>query len=158
MGIFELLEETALALWVGESLWGYPIMLSLHAVGLSIVVGIFTMLNLRILGLLKDIELSAFKSLYQISWAGLAINAISGFSLFSSQATYFVTSKPFLIKITAIILGVIVAIFLYRCLYLKDEDISEKKTIKDQSTRNLAVLSLLCWTTAIFSGRLVAYL
>ena len=99
MGIFELLEESALALWVGESLWGYPIMLSLHAVGLSIVVGIFTMLNLRILGLLKDIELSTFKSLYQLSWVGLVINTTSGFSLFSSQATYFVTSKPFLIKI-----------------------------------------------------------
>ena len=81
MGIFELLEESALALWVGESLWGYPIMLSLHAVGLSIVVGIFTMLNLRILGLLKDIELSAFKSLYKVSWSGLDINAICGFSL-----------------------------------------------------------------------------
>ena len=158
MGIFELLEETALALWVGESLWGYPIMLSLHAVGLSIVVGIFTMLNLRILGLLRDIELSTFKSLYQLSWVGLVINTTSGFSLFSSQASYFVTSKPFLIKITAIILGVIVAIFLYRCLYLNGEDTNEKKTIRGQPTRNLAVLSLLCWTTAIFSGRLVAYL
>ena len=158
MGIFELLEESALALWVGESLWGYPIMLSLHAVGLSIVVGIFTMLNLRILGLLKDIELSTFKSLYQLSWVGLVINTTSGFSLFSSQATYFVTSKPFLIKITAIVVGVIVAIFLYRCLYLNGEDTNEKKTIRGQPTRNLAVLSLLCWTTAIFSGRLVAYL
>ena len=116
------------------------------------------MINLRILGLLKDIELSTFKSLYQLSWVGLVINTTSGFSLFSSQATYFVTSKPFLIKITAIILGVIVAIFLYRCLYLNGEDTSEKKTIRGQPTRNLAVLSLLCWTTAIFSGRLVAYL
>ena len=71
MGFFELLEETSIALWVGESLRGYPIMLSLHAVGLSIVVGIFTMLNLRILGLLKDNELSALKA------SGISIKRIS---------------------------------------------------------------------------------
>jgi len=55
VSVFEWLEETRLALWVGESLWGYPLLLSLHIVGLAMVAGIFTMLNLRLLGVLKEI-------------------------------------------------------------------------------------------------------
>ena len=50
MAFFEWLEYTRLAVWVGESLWGYPIMISLHAIGLGTVVGILVMLDLRILG------------------------------------------------------------------------------------------------------------
>ena len=38
--MFEWLENTSVALWVGESLWAYPFMLSLHVIGLAIVVGI----------------------------------------------------------------------------------------------------------------------
>ena len=49
--MFEWLESTAPAIWVGESLWGYPIMLGAHAIGLAIVVGIFVMLDLRLFSL-----------------------------------------------------------------------------------------------------------
>ena len=51
MFVFEWIEETRLAMWVGESLWGYPLLLSLHIVGLAAVVGIFTMLKFRLLGI-----------------------------------------------------------------------------------------------------------
>ena len=43
--MFEWLEGTKVSMWVGESLWGYPIMLGMHAVGLAIVVGIFVKKN-----------------------------------------------------------------------------------------------------------------
>ena len=35
--MFEWLENTSVAIWVGESLWAYPFMLSLHVIGLAIV-------------------------------------------------------------------------------------------------------------------------
>ena len=50
MAIFEWIEGTQVALWVGESLWAYPFMLSLHVIGLAIVVGVIVMLDLRLLG------------------------------------------------------------------------------------------------------------
>ena len=53
--MFEWLETTAPAIWVGESLWGYPIMLGCHVVGLAIVVGLFMMRDLRLLGFFQGI-------------------------------------------------------------------------------------------------------
>jgi hypothetical protein len=158
VSVFEWLEETRLALWVGESLWGYPLLLSLHIVGLAMVAGIFTMLNFRLLGVLKEIEFSPLIGLFRLAWIGLIINALSGFGLFSSQATIFVTSTPFLVKIAAIIVGVIIATRILKVVRRDAGDWDAGTSLPDQPVKLLAVASLLCWIVAIVGGRLIAYL
>ena len=158
MPVFEWLENSALAIWVGESLWGYPIMLGTHAVGLAIVVGIFVMLDLRMLGVVRGVSYGAFLSLYRLAWIGLIFNALSGTALFSSQATTFVSSAPFLIKISGVIAGVILGIMIKRRLALRMADWDADDANIESSAKGLAALSLLCWIGAIFAGRLIAYL
>lgn len=158
MLLFQWLEATALAIWVGESLWGYPIMLGSHAIGLAIVVGIFVILDLRMLRVIRGVSFNAFLSLFRLAWIGLIVNAISGSALFTSQATTFVESAPFLIKISAVISGVIVGIFIQRRLKLRAADWDNADTNIESSATALAVLSLVCWIGAIFAGRLIAYL
>jgi len=158
MPVFEWLETTALAIWVGESLWGYPIVLGMHAIGLAIVVGIFIMLDLRILRVIRDVSFDAFLSLFRLAWIGLLVNTISGSALFTSQASTFVESAPFLIKISSVIAGVIVGIVIQRRLKLRVADWDSADTNIESSARALAGLSLVCWIGAIFAGRLIAYL
>ena len=57
MGFLIWLEEGALGIFIRESLWGYPIVLSSHAVGMAIVMGVVVALNLRVLGYAKDISI-----------------------------------------------------------------------------------------------------
>ena len=155
--MFEWLETTAPAIWVGESLWGYPIMLGLHAVGLAIVVGIFVMLDLRLLGIIRGVSFDAFLSLFRLAWIGLVVNAVSGTALFTSQATVFVDSTPFLLKISGVVGGVIVGILLQRQLAQNAGAWDGGGKVGAQATV-LALLSLVCWIGAIFAGRLIAYL
>ena len=158
MSAFEWLEETGLALWVGESLWGYPLLLSLHIVGLAAVAGIFTMLNLRLLGMMKEIEFQPLITLFRLAWLGLIVNALSGLGLFSSQATTFITNTPFLVKITSIFAGVLIARRILRHVRRDAGSWDSGNAAPDQSVRMLAVASLMCWTSAIVGGRLIAYL
>ena len=158
MPVFEWLEMTALAIWVGESLWGYPIMLGMHAIGLATVVGIFVMLDLRMLRVIRGVSFKAFLSLFRLAWIGLFINAFSGSALFTSQATTFVENAPFLIKISAVLSGVIIGIFIQRRLKLRAADWDNADTNIESSATALATLSLACWIGAIFAGRLIAYL
>lgn len=158
MPVFEWLESTALAIWVGESLWGYPIMLGTHAIGLAIVVGIFVMLDLRILRVVRGISFNAFLSLYRLAWTGFVFNAVSGSALFASQATTFVESAPFLIKISAVIVGVVLGIFIQRRLKTRAADWDSADANIELSATVIASLSLICWIGAIFAGRLIAYL
>ena len=156
--MFEALENTTAAIWVGESLWGYPLLLGMHVVGLAIVAGIFLMLDLRILGFSKGVSYASFLGLFRLAWFGLAINAISGTALFSSQATVFVENIPFLLKIGSITVGVICAVMIRSKLRDSATDWDASGSATTGSMRLLAVVSLLCWTGAIAAGRLIAYL
>ena len=60
MGFLLWLEEGPLGIFIRESLWGYPIVLSSHAVGMATVMGVVVALNFRVLGYAKDISVLAF--------------------------------------------------------------------------------------------------
>ena len=142
------IEETAIALWVGESLWAYPLLLSLHVVGLAVIVGVVVMLDLRLLGLFKGLQVDSFLPLMKFAWVGFLINAMSGLLLFSSQASYFVTNVPFLLKISLIFAGAVITGILQHRI----------RNAKGASSRAIAVISLVAWIGAIVNGRLIAYL
>ncbi len=156
--MFEWLETTKLAVWVGESLWGYPIMLGAHAVGLAIVVGIFLIFDIKALGLLREVPYSVFSGLFRLAWVGLAINALSGSALFVSQATTFVESTPFLVKITSVFVAVVSGVMLQLRLTAHGTAWDRGEINVDKVVIALAVLSLVGWLSAILAGRLIAYL
>jgi hypothetical protein len=142
------IEESAIALWVGESLWGYPFLLSLHVVGLAVIVGLTLMLDLRLLGFFEALSAQSFLPLMKFAWAGFAVNAVSGLLLFTSQASYFATHAPFLLKIGLIFAGAVITGILQNKI----------RNPKGANSRALAVISLVAWIGAIVNGRLIAYL
>lgn len=156
--MFEWLESTAVALWVGESLYGYPFMLALHALGLATVVGVFVMRDLRLLGLFSGISYASIDSLKKLAWTGFLINAISGCFLFTSQATTFVNSTPFLLKISMIFLAAICAAIIQSRMRDDASAWDSSGSAAARSVRAVAAVSLSLWMGAIISGRLVAYL
>ena len=157
MGFFYWLEMTKLAEIVGVSLWGYPIMIAAHSFGLAIVVGIIFMLCFRILGIFSGISFVGLHKMMRVAWIGFVINFLSGVCLFVAQASYFITSGTFLIKVGAIFVAMIIAAFMQKSLSDEGErwdtggDLAGK--IKGQ-----AILSLLLWSVAIIAGRFIAYL
>ncbi len=155
MSILESLETTPIALWVVESLYGYSICLSLHIVGLAIVVGIFTMRDLKLMGMFDGITATSFLSLSKFAWIGFLINAVSGILLFSPDARWFLTSKPFLIMIVMIFFAATVSAIIQNKLRVS---LASGNDNTDGSFKTLAMVSLFFWMGAIVSGRLIAYL
>jgi hypothetical protein len=155
--MFLWLESTPIAMWVGLSLWAYPMLLAIHIVGLAIVVGIFSMRDLRLLGMFTGLQPAAFLPLSRLAWVGFIINAISGILLFTSQAVTFVNNTPFLIKIVAILTGMALAGVIQSRLRSELAGDGSYAEISG-STRSIATASLACWLTAIIAGRLIAYL
>lgn len=155
--MFVWLENTSVAIWVGGSLWAYPALLSLHIVGLAMVVGIFSMRDLRLLGLFPGLQPAAFLPLSKLAWIGFIINAISGILLFTSQAVTFVNSTPFLLKIASIIAGMVMAGIIQSRLR-GELAVSDGKVEISRPIRLIALVSLSFWVAAIVNGRLIAYI
>lgn len=156
MSPLEWLESTPVALWVGESLWGYPLMISLHAIGLATLAGTLIMVDLRLLGVITGLHCQSLGGLISLAWTGLAVNLVSGLSLFSAQATVFIENTPFLVKIPAIFGAVVLAAIMQHQLRLYAAEWDHGKPMA-VSIRVVAVLSILLWLTAIVAGRLTAY-
>ena len=150
--MFVYLEGTSLALWVSLSLWAYPMLLAAHIMGLSIAVGLFAIRDLSCLRFLPRaiVAEESFRGFHRLALFGLIVNAVSGFLLFSSQASYLAENGAFLSKMACVVLGSLAAIMIQRRL---------EGTLAHDSihTRLLAVFSLTLWLAAIVAGRLIAY-
>jgi hypothetical protein len=85
--MIDAIENSAYAIWVRESpsIWAFTTILSLHAMGLAIIVGINTMIALRLLGYVPTIPVNSLRKLYPWMYLGFTINAFSGLSLLAAN-------------------------------------------------------------------------
>ena len=157
MGIFERLEATPVSDWLIESAYAYPAMLSCHGIGMSIVIGILFIMNLRLLGFFTGISLEVFRSLMKLAWFGFLINFISGCVLFVQKASSFVEMWVFLIKIAGVFLATLIAVFIQKQLLEGAEGRGPDESIAIR-LKILAITSFLLWSVVIVTGRIVGYM
>lgn len=155
--VLDYLQNMALADWVrsSPSLFAYTGVLTAHAVGLAIVVGVNTIIALRLLGFAPGIPLAGLPRLYGIVWVGFFINLVSGLLLFIAEAHTMAAMWVFWAKLIFVALGMIVAELLKR-LYFADVA-SVEAGVVTRVGRNLAIISLVCWYLALIVGRLTGY-
>ena len=156
MAFFHSLQNSAFTDWFlgSDSIWTYPTVLTLHTVGMAILVGASFVINLRILQVAGTIPLRRLQPLYRFVWIGFAVNLLSGLVLFVTEAADRVTDPVFYAKIGSI------AVALSFGMVVKRNAIDPGDIQPAASARNrfLAAGSLALWTVAIVSGRLMAYL
>ena len=157
MSIFEELEATPISDWLVESAYAYPAMLSCHGIGMSIVIGILFVMNLRLLGFFTGISLEAFRSLMKLAWFGFLINFLSGCVLFVQKASSFVEMWVFLVKIAGVFLATLVAVLIQKQLRERAEEWSPDESVAIR-LKILAITSLLLWFVVIVTGRIVGYM
>ncbi len=155
MGLLAWLEASWLGEWVRMSTAGYPTAITLHAIGMAIMVGLAVALDMRLLGWFKAIPLQSLLRFLGIAWIGLGVNFISGLGLFSAEATTVIKDVPFVLKMIFVILGAITAALLQNSV---GRDWTKWGEVVPGSVRFLAALSIFFWTGAIVAGRLTAYL
>lgn len=157
MAFLNWLEATSYSQWILVSAVGWPLMLSLHAFGLAIVVGVVFSLNLRILGLYDTIPYTSLYSLMGIAWIGIWLNIFTGFSIFMAQASSYITNVPFLFKILCIAAGIVILVYTRKVLRREAESWEASGSVARIGTQ-LAIGSLVFWLLAVITGRLIAYL
>ena len=83
LSIFKAIEETGLSIWIRESdsVFSFWCILSVHAIGMGILVGASVLIGLRILGLAPDLPLAPLKRFYRFIWVGFWIQVGSGIFL-----------------------------------------------------------------------------
>ena len=154
--IFKTIEESGVSSWIRDSpsIFAFWFILSIHAIGMALLVGASAIIDLRILGVARDLPLAPFKGLYRIIWAGFWIQVASGALLLIAYPTKALTNPDFYIKLTLIGLAITVMQKLKEHVF-SDSSLGESAMlIKGKA---LAAWSLIFWAGAVTAGRLLAY-
>jgi hypothetical protein len=144
--LLQALQDSNFAHWVQSS--AYPVVITLHSIGLAILVGLLVVIDLRVLGFAQRMPLPALRPLMKVVWMGFCVNALSGAMLFCIDAKKDFYSNLFRTKLALILLGLFLGVLIQANL---------PHTHIAPRTKAWALFSLLCWTGAIISGRLLAY-
>jgi hypothetical protein len=143
------LEQSGVATWIHESglLYGYPLILFLHTLGLSTVVGLNVAIDLRLLGVASKVPLASLDKVFGLLWAGFGLTATTGALLFVADATKHASNPAFFVKLVFVAGGVTTLALLRRRVFHS----GGRGTF-------LAAASLGCWFVALTAGRLMAYI
>lgn len=152
MGFLTWLQETAFAQFLASDPYAYPILLCFHALGMASVVGLVWVMSARVLGFPRSLSIDTFHRLSTIALWGFAVNAVSGFLIFSTEATRVIDNTEFLIKMASILIGGLAAWYMVRIARGLEPDAAFPLSLKI-----VAVVTSATWFIAIVFGRLVAY-
>lgn len=161
---FLWLESTALSTWVREStsVWAFPAILSAHAIGMGLAVGVNAAMALRLLGFAPRVPPRELCRFAPVMWIGVWLNTASGLLLLLGYPTKALTNPVFYMKLSLIAIGMWLYLLMIRHLSAAgttgSAHLADLADLKVHTTsRVLGAASLACWAGAVTTGRLLAY-
>ena len=155
--MMEAIENSAYAVWVRESpsIFAYTTVLSLHAIGLAIIVGINYLVAFRLLGFVQAIPLAPLRKLFPWMYLGFTINLFSGASLLAANLHNDLGNWLFIVKLVMVAIAM-VNLELTR-IHVFDRPGTLGPDGLPKNARWFAVGALVTWGLAMVAGRLTAY-
>ena len=153
------LQASALGHAMRESgVWAYGVVNLVHILGVATLFGAVLVLDLRLLGLWRNVALADISQpTVSVAATGFVIAALSGVCLLATKATEYVGNPFIYIKFPAIGLALLNVLALSRLPAWRQHR-SRKLSAREQSTCAVfGAISLACWLTAITAGRMIGY-
>lgn len=150
---------TRLSVSIRESTWVFPIIESIHTLGIVLVVGTVSIFDLRLLGLIMRREpVSRIgRQVLPWTWTGFIVMFISGLLLSIAESATNYHNVAFRIKLLLLVLVGLNPLIFHLTIYrsVNSWDIANVTPLR---ARAAATCSLVLWTGIIVAGRMIAYL
>ncbi len=157
-GLIASLEASGLATTIRNSLFLFPLIESVHVIGLTMVFGTIVIIDLRLLGIASTRRpFTAIASdVFKWTWMAFAVTATTGALMCVSDASTYYHSAYFRAKMALLALsGLNMLVFeltARRSIHAWDRNASAPA-----SGRAVAVLSLVIWIGVIVLGRWIGF-
>jgi len=152
--ILHWIKDTSLGVAVRQSRWMFATGETMHFLGLSLLVGGILIIDLRLLGFLRQISMRAALSFLPFVIIGFVINLLTGILFFAADPMMYWPNPAFKLKMFVILLAginaLVFTLFKHRQALVLGDD--------DQATAFMKVsagLSLSFWLVVLLLGRLL---
>ncbi|OFW00460.1 MAG: hypothetical protein A3I61_04990 [Acidobacteria bacterium RIFCSPLOWO2_02_FULL_68_18] len=158
MSVLEWLGNTPWSVALHESRYVFLVVLTVHVLTLTVLVGTAVMIDLRLLGVVMTrVPVSEVMSrLLPWSGVGFAVMLASGALLFYAAPLLRYQNVFFRLKMAALLLAVANAWLFHHTVYRRIGQWDRERVPPDQA-RAAAVVSLALWAITISAGRMMAY-
>ena len=153
----QALEASPVARWMREALWAYPSVEAIHIMALGIVFGSILIVDLRLMGLSREVPASKLAR-HALPWTvgAFLVAMLTGLLMFSAHAEDFVDNRVFILKMGLILAAGVNAGVMhtgaFRTVAQWDTGVTPPSAV-----RVSAALSIVIWMCVIACGRLLAY-
>ncbi len=142
----------------GSGVWTYGVVNLFHILSIASLFGSILLLDLRLLGVWRNIPLAAISTpCVTVGAWGFVVATLTGIGLLATKATEYQSNPFFYIKIPAILLGLVNVAALSRLPAWKQHRTRELSAAEQSKLAVYGGISLACWFTAIAAGRMVGY-
>jgi len=141
---------------VRDTFWLSPTLEGLHFVGMALLAGGVCIVDLSVLGLVRDIPATRLNAFLPWSLAGFCLNLLSGLLLFAAAPYAFAFNHAFQIKLGCILLAGANALWFLHCARVSLRQGS--CSFYESGRAKLASgMSLLLWLAVIVCARLIPF-
>jgi hypothetical protein len=153
---FIWLEQGALSSFIvqTDSVFVFPAILSLHAVGMSFLVGTHVAIGFRMLGIAQKVPIAAMASFVPVARIGLGLNVFSGVLLLIAYPTKALTNPLFCVKMSLVVLSLTTFSVIAKRVFSAETATAINPRV---SNKMLAALLICLWASTIIAGRFLAY-
>lgn len=142
---------------IDSSMWVWPILEDLHFLGLILLLGSIGVLNLRILGFLKQLPIAPLHRFIPWGIAGFAVNVITGFLFYLGMPDFYILNIVFQLKIFTIVLaGTTLLVFYCTSAFRSLEHIGPGEDAPPFA-KFIAASSIVLWLAIIVLGRYIPF-
>jgi len=156
-----LLTVPSIAVYVNSHDWVWPLCEMIHYAGMSMIIGIVGLLDLRILGFAKKIPPAAINKLVPVAIIAFVANLITGLVFVAGNPAggpeAYLTNLSFQLKMSAVLLAGLNLAFFYFSGFERQVVAVPGGADAPAGAKVVAALSLTFWLLVIIFGRMLMY-
>ncbi len=142
--------------WVTSIFWLWPVMETLHFIGLSMLLGGLIIIDTRLAGLFRGINIAATHKLLPWVFIGFGINLVTGVLFFFGDPMRYSVNIGFQIKMVLVVIAGLNALWFWFRIN-KDMHTWAADADTPAEAKVVAWVSLVTWTGVLLLGRLIPY-
>jgi hypothetical protein len=142
---------------IDTSMWVWPILEDLHFLGLILLLGSIGVLNLRILGFLKQLPLAPLHRFIPWGIAGFVVNVITGFLFYLGMPDFYILNIVFQLKMFTVVLAATTLLVFYCTSAFRSLEHVGPGEDAPPFAKFIAAASIVLWLAVIVLGRYIPF-
>lgn len=155
-GFVVWLESTALSRGIVHYRWIWPLCEIIHFIGLTLVVGIAGFFDLRLMGFMKRVPVSAARDLMPLAIGGFLLNMTTGAVFFIGTPHQYVGNVAWWAKVFFLVLAGLNAMFFETTVGARTMNLGAGDDTP-RSAKIVGAVSLVSWLGVLYFGRMLPY-